>query len=275
MSAMKEHLLSLLSNFPNPLQARNQAREYLQALILQSMQRAGAMVPLAFHGGTALRFLFNSLRYSEDLDFALEGDAQAYDFHAYLQGIRHDLEAQGYAVVLKVNDQKKVQNAFVRFPGLPFDLGLSPHKDEVLAVKIEVDTHPPQGAGLETTLVRRHVLLNLQHHDQASLLAGKLHALLQRPYLKGRDLYDLIWYLSAPDWPAPNLTLLNNALAQTGWSGSRLTLETWREILHAHLMEIPWKQALVDVEPFLSSQQENSLLTRENLERLLGRNEPR
>jgi len=33
---------------------------------------------------------------------------------------------------------------------------------------------------------------------------------------------------------------------------------------------IPWKQALSDVEPFLSSQQENSLLTRENLDRLLG-----
>jgi hypothetical protein len=267
---MKEHLLSLLSNIPNPLQARNQAREYLQALILQCMQRAGAMVPLAFHGGTALRFLYNSQRYSEDLDFALDGNAQDYDFHTYLQGIRRDLETQGYALSLKVSDQKTVQNAFVRFPGLLFDLGLSPHKDEVLAVKIEVDTFPPQGAGLETTLVRRHVLLNLQHHNKASLLAGKLHALLQRPYLKGRDLYDLIWYLSAPDWPAPNLTLLNNALTQTGWSGPRLTQNTWREILRAYLRDIPWKQIQADVEPFLLSQRESILLTRENLNRLLG-----
>lgn len=267
---MKEHLLSLLSNTPNPLQARNQAREYLQALILQSLQRAGAMIPLAFHGGTALRFLYNSQRYSEDLDFSLEGNSRGYDFRSSLHDIRRDLEAQGYALALKVSDQKTVQNAFVRFPGLLFDLGLSPHKDEVLAVKIEVDTRPPQGAGLETTLVRRHVLLNLQHHDQASLLAGKLHALLQRPYLKGRDLYDLTWYLSAPDWPAPNLTLLNNALAQTSWSGPRLTLGTWRETLRAHLSEIPWEQALADVEPFLLSEQESALLSRENLDRLLG-----
>ena len=267
---MKEHLLSLLSNIPNPLQARNQAREYLQALVLQSLQRGGAMVPLAFHGGTALRFLYNSQRYSEDLDFALEGYARGYDFHSSLQAIRRDLEAQGYALTLKVKDQKTVQNAFVRFPGLLFELGLSPHKDEVLAVKIEVDTRPPQGAGLETTLVRHHVLLNLQHHDRASLLAGKLHALLQRPFLKGRDLYDLIWYLSAPDWPAPNLTLLNNALAQTGWSGPRLTPDTWRESLHTHLREIPWEQARKDVEPFLLSQHESALLTRENMERLLG-----
>jgi hypothetical protein len=268
---MKEHLLALVSNPSNPLQARNQAREYLQALILQSLQRLGAMIPLAFHGGTALRFLYNSQRYSEDLDFALEGNARDYDFHTYLQGIRHDLEAQGYLLALKVSDQKTVHSAFVRFPGLLFDLGLSPHKDEVLAVKVEVDTHPPHGAGLETTLVRHQVLLNLQHHDRASLLAGKLHALLQRPHLKGRDLYDLIWYLSAPDWPAPNLILLNNALMQTGWSGPRMTPETWRAALHTRLKDIPWKQVQADVEPFLLSQQESALLTWENLNQLLER----
>jgi hypothetical protein len=59
-------------------------------------------------------------------------------------------------------------------------------------VKIEVDTPPPAGAGLETTLIRRHVTLRLQHHDRASLLAGKLPALFQRRYVKGRDLYDLL-----------------------------------------------------------------------------------
>jgi hypothetical protein len=153
---------------------------------------------------------------------------------------------------------------------LPHDLRLSPHKDEVLAVKLEVDSHPPQGAGLETSLVRRYVMLNLHHHDRASLLAGKIHTLLQRPYLKGRDLYDLIWYLSTPDWPAPNLTLLNNALVQTGWRGPRQTPETWRETLHARLREIPWGKALTDVEPFLLSQQETDLLTKENLDRLLS-----
>lgn len=268
---MKEHLRTVVAAVPNPVQARNQAREYLQALILQSLQRSGAMVPLAFLGGTALRFLHNSLRYSEDLDFSLEGEPGSYDFRKYLDDIQHDLEAQGYAIALKISDKKTVHKAFVRFPGLLFELGLSPHQDEVLAVNVEVDAHPPQGAALETTLVRRHVLLNLQHHDRASLLAGKLHALLQRPYLKGRDLYDLIWYLSAPDWPAPNLTLLNNALAQTGWSGEKVRPETWRRTLHAHLESISWKQVRADVEPFLLSPDESSLLARKNLDRLLER----
>lgn len=266
---MKEELLRLAHLEKSPLAARNLAREYLQALILQSLQRDGAMTMLAFHGGTALRFLYSLPRYSEDLDFALERPSKRYDFRAFLKTIRSNLETQGYSVELKVNDQKTVHGAFVRFTGLPYDLNLSPHRDEILAVKIEVDTYPPAGAGLATSLIRRHVLLNLQHHDQASLLAGKLHAILQRPYLKGRDLYDLTWYLSDKSWPAPNLNLLNNALAQTNWSGPALTADNWREVVYSRLENISWEQAVDDVRPFLVATEELSLLTRENILQLL------
>jgi predicted nucleotidyltransferase component of viral defense system len=218
---VKEYLAELVRVSPTPAHGQNVAREYLQARILGSLQRVGAMIPLAFHGGTALRFLYASARYSEDLDFALERARPQYDFRAYLQAIQKELAAEGYTVELKVSDQKVVHSAFVRFAGLLYELGLSPHRDQVLAVKVEVDTNPPAGAVLTTTVVRRHVTLQLQHHDRASLLAGKLHAVLQRPYLKGRDVYDLMWYLSDPDWPAPNLTLLSNALQQTGWQLAR------------------------------------------------------
>ena len=54
---MKEYLVNLLQADIPPLERRNLTREYLQALILQSLQRSGAMTTLAFHGGTALRFL--------------------------------------------------------------------------------------------------------------------------------------------------------------------------------------------------------------------------
>jgi hypothetical protein len=36
-----------------------------------------------------------------------------------------NLALYGYAIYLKVSDEKTVQNAFIRFPGLLFDLGLS------------------------------------------------------------------------------------------------------------------------------------------------------
>ena len=266
---MKEYLATLIQSSSSPVEARNLAREYLQALILQSLQHVGAMNTLAFHGGTALRFLFSLPRYSEDLDFALERKSVSYNFRSYLQAIHKDLERQGYVVTFKVNDQKTVHSAFVRFARLLFDLKLSPHQDEILAVKIEVDTNPPSGATLTTSLVRRHVLLNLQHHDRASLLAGKLHAILQRPHLKGRDLYDLIWYLSDREWPAPNLELLNNALKQTGWSGKILTAENWRETVRSRIESISWEQALGDVQPFLASQRDIELMKKENALRLL------
>ena len=266
---MKEELLQLTKAEKSPLTARNLAREYLQALILQSLQRAGAMTMLAFHGGTALRFIYSLPRYSEDLDFALEGSSEQYDFRAFLKNIRSDLETQGYTIQLKVNDQKTVHSAFIRFPRLPYDLSLSPHRDEILAVKIEVDTNPPAGAELETTLIRRHVLLNLHHHDRSSLLSGKLHAILQRPYLKGRDLYDLTWYLSDKSWPPPNLVLLTNALAQTSWNGPAVTVDNWRQVVYARLESISWEQALEDVRPFLAATEELDLLTRDNILQLL------
>ena len=180
------------------------------------------MTSLAFHGGTSLRFLFSLPRYSEDLDFALEGDVSRYDLRRHLRAVRAELSAEGYRVELHMREHRAVHSAFVRFPGTLYEIGLSPHPGQVLAVKVEVDTNPPAGATMDTTLVRRHETLRLFHHDRASLLAGKLHAVLQRPYTKGRDLYDLVWYLSDPDWPPPNLALLNAALRQTGWAGMEM-----------------------------------------------------
>lgn len=267
---MKEYLAELVRVAPTPAQGRNVAREYLQARILGALQRAGAMIPLAFHGGTALRFLYASARYSEDLDFALERAKSKYDFRAYLQAVQAAYTAEGYTVAFKVSDRKAVHSAFVRFPGLLYELGLSPHRDEVLAVKIEVDTNPPAGAVLTTSVVRRHVTLQLQHHDRASLLAGKLHAILQRPYVKGRDLYDLLWFLSDPSWPAPNLTLLNNALRQTSWLGEPLTASNWREAVRLRLQAIAWDRVISDVRPFLEPGADLAILTYDNLMRVLG-----
>ncbi len=224
---MKEYLAAQVRT-SDPIAGRHVVREVLQAKVLSSMQRVGAMIPLAFHGGTSLRFLYSIDRFSEDLDFALERPGRGYDFRAYLRAARVDFEREGYTVDIKANDRKVVHSAFLRFRGLLHGLGLSPHRTETLAIKIEVDTRPPAGAVLETTVVRRHVTLQLQHHDRASLLAGKAHAVLQRAYTKGRDIYDLFWYLSDPDWPAPNLVMLNHALAQSEWEGPELSSGNWR-----------------------------------------------
>ncbi len=266
---MKTTLQSLVDQAASKIRAGNLAREYLQARILESLQSMGGMIPLVFQGGTALRFLYDLPRFSEDLDFTLERSEDGFVFGKLLEKIQREFEKENYSVELKVNTGKGVHSGFIRFPGLLYELGLSRQRNQVLSIKLEVDTNPPAGAGLETTVVRRYVLLQLQHHDRASLLAGKLHALLQRDYVKGRDVYDLFWYLSNRSWPEPNLELLNNALDQTGWQGGGITKENWRAAVQEKIETMEWKRVIEDVTPFLEKEAELRLLTRENILHLL------
>ncbi len=248
---MKAYLRELIIPAETNLIAIHIVREYLQARILQSLQRAGAMQTLAFHGGTSLRFLYDIPRYSEDLDFALDLHPEAYDFQAYLARIVRDFSAESYAVDIKLNEKRVVHKAFVRFRGLLHELGLSGHVTETLSIKIEIDTNPPLDANLMTTPLHKYVPINLQHHDPATLLAGKIGAILQRVYLKGRDIYDLWWYLSQLDWPEPNFVYLNQVLGQGGWEGNVLTLSNWRRVVREQVAPLSWRHVLEDVESFI------------------------
>ena len=184
--------------------------------------------------------------------------------------VRGALALEGYRIEVKISDRKTVTSAFVRFPGLPHELGLSPHPSQDLSVKVEVDTGPPPGAGIETTVVRRYVTLNLCHYDKPSLLAGKLHAVLSRSWAKGRDLYDLVWYLADRAWPAPNLALLNAALEQTGWTGPEMTAANWRQELRKRVESLEWERARADVRPFLERARDMDLVSEDVLGNLLA-----
>ncbi len=186
-----------------------------------------------------------------------------------MNSVRNGLNKQGYTADIKMNDRKTVHSALVKFRGLPWQLGLSGQKDEVLSIKIEVDTAPPAGAVLETSLVRKYMPLNIQHHDKASLLSGKLHAVLQRPYLKGRDFYDLIWYLGDARWPEPNYKMLNNALRQTDMQDESVTRENWRRIVRDKIEVLDVKDLVLDARRFLENPDEAALMTKENVLKLL------
>ncbi len=267
---MKEILGTIVREQPNDFLKRSITREYLQARILLALQDHGAFTNWAFLGGTALRFLYRLPRYSEDLDFSLVEHGRDAHFEHLMTTVCHDLTAEAYAVSVKTRRQNAVAVALVKFRGLLHELGLSPHAGEVLTVKVDIDTNPPAGAGTETRVIRRFVVLNLLHFDRPSMVAGKIHAVLTRAYTKGRDLYDLAWYLSDPTWPAPNLVLLNNALAQTDWDGPELTEKTWRTVVMERLARVDWMQAAADAAPFLEREQDRSLVSRDVLRQLLA-----
>ena len=90
-----------------------------------------------------------------------------------------------------------------------------------------------------------------------------------RKWTKGRDLYDLAWYLADPSWPEPNLIFLNAALQQSGWQGAIMTTKNWRTQILQHLATHNWQQARDDVLPFLERQRDLELVSYDSLRRLL------
>jgi hypothetical protein len=264
---MVEHLRHLVARADSAAMRYLVAREYLQARVLEALQDVGVFSCWAVLGGTAARFVYGLPRFSEDLDFTrIRPDA---GIATVAERIVRRLERESYEVEARVKEGRAVATATIRFRGLPYTLDLSPHQDQALTIKIEVDTNPPTGAAMEVTVVRRHVMLRLCHHDRSSLLAGKINAILTRPWTKGRDLYDLAWYLADRTWPEPNLSLLNASLRQMGWTGPEMLPQTWRSALLGRLDELDWDQAQRDVLPFLEKPGDLAFVRSEALAGLL------
>jgi len=87
-----------------------------------------------------------------------------------------------------------------------------------------------------------------------------LHALLCRTYVKGRDWFDFIWYVSRK--MQPNLSLLREALKQQGpWAGQERTINAaWvQEQLGIVIRRIDWNLAKQDVQRFLPQREQEGL----------------
>jgi predicted nucleotidyltransferase component of viral defense system len=264
---MKEQALTLVRDVTDPGQALNRLREYLQALVLRSFHESEAFRPLAFVGGTALRFLHGLPRFSEELDFSLVS-ADGYAGKKWMAKVKRDLTLAGFIPEVTWNERKTVHMGWVRLSEILHEAGLSARADEKLSIKVEIDTRPPEGATCERQVVTRYVTFLLQHYDLPSLLAGKLHAAITRKYAKGRDWYDLLWYLSRRPPVMPNIPLLQNALDQTQGAGRPLA-RSWVELMRERLATLDMQAVRNEVSPFLERPQDASLLTRENLEGLL------
>ncbi len=265
---MKDEALALVHGMADSGLALNRLREYLQAFVLRSLYESEAFRPLAFVGGTALRFLHGLARFSEDLDFSLVGP-DGYAGKEWMAKVKRDLTLAGFAAEVTWNDRKSVHVGWVRVAGILHEAGLAGTPGQKLAIKIEIDTRPPAGANCERRIVTRQLTFLLQYHDLPSLLAGKLHAVLSRRYTKGRDWYDLVWYLSQRPPVQPNLRLLQHALEQTQREG-RAAAAAWRTLVRDCLQTHDFGAIAADVVPFLERSRDAELLTREHLLGLLA-----
>ena len=236
-------------------------REILQDLILAALGRTGFFCKAAFHGGTHLRIFHGLKRFSEDLDFALkEGDAD-FAFSPYLDKVKAELASFG--VKVEVVDKSKadstVKKAFLKDDSIIRILNLkfmnnvgSRQTPRKLRIKLEVDSLPPAGATYESLSLSFPFPSSVTAFDLPSAFSGKMHALLCREYVKGRDWYDFIWYCGARI--KLNHALLSSAIDQNGpWVGQRLkTSDEWvRDELKKTIARLDWQKAREDVEPFI------------------------
>lgn len=223
-------------------------RETLQLIILNIMDKEGLFQKVTFMGGTALRIIYDLNRFSEDLDFCVK-QPENYDLSELSHILARTLEQSGIATEIVSKDHKTVATAKIKFPDILFKLGLSSLKDQKLMIKLEIDQNPPTGFNLTSTFIQKLTKFEVNHLDLSSLFSGKLHALFCRRYTKGRDYYDLLWYLGKQ--VKPNIPYLNAGLAQQGDQRTFNGYEAVCVALSDLIEQTNFKKVLGDVEHFL------------------------
>lgn len=249
----------------NAVEEEQAIKEIIQEIALFGLWKAGFFEVAAFQGGTSLRILHGLPRFSEDLDFILKESDPEFDWSNYLEKLLGNLEEFGLKTEVKDKSRmdKAVRKAVLKDNSVSNQLNLSFYRgqeNQKQTIKLEIDVNPPLGSEFENTYKDFPVDYEVCHQDLSSNFALKVHALLCRPYLKGRDWYDFNWYVKKGI--KPNLPLLQAALIQDGpWSGKELEIdEAWvREALLKMISSIEWKEAATDVERFLNKIDKDSL----------------
>lgn len=249
----------------NALEEEQALKEILQEIALYGLWRGEFFSKAAFQGGTSLRILHGLPRFSEDLDFILRKPDPDFQWPHYFSVLLEVMEEFGIRCELssKSGMDKAVRQAMLKDDSIGQQLDLSfidNRSRKKLRIKLEIDTQPPEGTGIEWHYLDFPLDFEVCTQDLPSNYALKLHALLCRPYLKGRDWYDFTWYCAQKI--SPNLLLLQNALDQYGpWRGKGISVDpVWLvEEIRKKIATIDWPHAAADVAPFLGNREQRSL----------------
>ncbi len=190
-------------NFPLPLRERNPRGmlvEYLQYELLDSLFKNAAAASLSFIGGTAIRILHDSPRFSEDLAFDNFG-LTFTRFEALLKTACRDMEYKGFLIEYRLVE-KGAWHCYIRFPKLLREAGLSPDAERKILIRIDTEAKEKLYAPRKVFLNRFSVYRQILAAPAAILLAQKMLAILYRKREKGRDIFDVSFLtgLTAPDF---------------------------------------------------------------------------
>ncbi|RNL53986.1 nucleotidyl transferase AbiEii/AbiGii toxin family protein [Pedobacter jejuensis] len=193
----------------NTEDVRSALREIMQEVALAGLSRTNFFEKAAFYGGTALRIFYGLDRFSEDLDFSLVKADPDFSLDPYFDAIVAEFESIGMKVSIREKEKKEKTNIYSAFlksetewkelvlEDIVKQAGIK-STNRSMKIKIEVDRRPPLGFKTEMKLLTRPFSFYVKCFDKPSLFAGKMHALLFRKWknrVKGRDWYDLEWYI--------------------------------------------------------------------------------
>lgn len=238
-------------------------REIMQEVALAGLQRAGFFEKAAFYGGTALRIFYGLDRFSEDLDFSLLEVDPAFSLEPYFESIITEFKAVGMTVSIKEKKktaQSNIDSAFLKSETVWRELvleGIIPQAGVQafpgIKIKLEVDREPPLGFETEEKLLLRPFSFYVKCFTLSSLFAGKMHALLFRNWkqrVKGRDWYDLEWYIKRGT-PLDLHHFLLRAQDTGDWSGESITQKQVVQLLKEKIDAVSFEGIREDIARFI------------------------
>ena len=191
---------------------KNFLKEYLQYPALDFIYNSSEYKNFIFTGGSCLRVCFNAPRLSEDLDFDLQEDEwKKFDLKIFGEKITAMFRNK-YLLPVESRTQSDYR-VYLKFSVLK-KMGLAKKMDsDFLLIKIEPNQSRYNIEAIEKTSVAKFGFNFVGRNYKLSyMMVGKIGALFNRLWfkgdkneidIKGRDFYDLYWYLQnkiEPNW---------------------------------------------------------------------------
>lgn len=237
--------------FPEEVHARKRGmlREYLQYIILQTIYTSKYKNQLIFLWWTCLRIVYNTRRFSEDLDFDNRGMTEG-DFTEL--GVIISQHLGHFWIDCEVKMAFKwAFHCYIRMPKILKEYGLSGYEDE--KILIQIDT-VPQPYFYEPVF---HILGNFWFREtllatpKEILFAQKIAAAYGRKRTQGRDFYDIQFLLSW--WIKPEYSYIEKVFSINN-------PDELREFMLEKNKWIDFNKLAQDVEPFLFREEDVKLV---------------
>jgi predicted nucleotidyltransferase component of viral defense system len=205
-----QHILDEKDSLLAPETKRIVLKEALQTYVLDFLYNHPLYRRLNFYGGTCLHVVYGLNRLSEDLDFDNSNAVDLSRLAEQLVTLFQTIYGYGETIAKTQHGDHGIVRITLKFPILNA-LSLSARPNEALHLKVEVSQHQ-QVAVIQNTPVFFHGRSFVPaHFSLETLMAGKMIACLERnfqrgpegPFIKGRDFYDLLWFMQKGTQPLP------------------------------------------------------------------------